>query len=194
MEHRLPWWKAPRGLRTLFLAGTAAVCATGSASAEPIQPFWLMPTTLANGLGIEKAAAAEQINTLKARVFAKQTVNLLSLSDENEKTPDTFDVPLPFSEQAAEEAPFSLKLRSGSFDLEPSVNVKVDRLAGGANFSSGEVAAESVGFDATMFNGRFVVSSDFAKTIDETDTRDFRDPQLRESDRTLKLADTSRRT
>jgi hypothetical protein len=192
MGHRLPSKKAPRGLRTLFLAGTAAICATGSASAQPIQPFWLMPTTLANGLGIEKAAAADQINTLKAKVFAKQTVNLLTLPDADT---DTFDVPLPFSEQAsAEDAPFTLKLRSGSFDLEPSVNVKVGRLADGANFSSGDVAAESVGFDATMFNGRFVVNSDFAKTIDETDTRDFRDPQLRETDRSLKLADTSRRT
>lgn len=191
MEHRSPFKKAPQGLRTLLLAGTAAASAT-AASAEPIQPFWLMPTTVATSLGIEKAAASEQVKTFKSRMFATQTVNLLNLDTADEG--DGLDVPLPFSEGADSDAPVTLKLRSGSFDLEPSVGVKVDRLAGGTNFATGAVATESVGFDAVAFDGRLSVSSDFAKTIDDTDTRDFRDPQLRERDRPLKLADTARRT
>src|SRR5262245_47267974 len=136
MGHRSPLKKAPKGFRTLLLAGTAAICAS-SANAEPITPFWLLPTTLANGLGIEKAAAAEQVNTIKAKVFAKQTVNLLSLNEAYANAQDGFEVPLPFSEQSSTDgdAPFSLKLRSGSFDIEPAVGVKIGRLADGANFS-----------------------------------------------------------
>ena len=191
MEHRLKSKYAPRGLRALLLAGSAVVCAD-VANAEPIQPFWLMPTTLATSLGIEKTAATEQVNKLRAKVFAQQTVNLLSLDTTDADTGE--DVPLPFSESTPYDAPVTLKLRSGSFDLEPSVGVKVDRLANGANFTMGNVASESVGVDATMFNGRVAVSSDFVKTIDETDTRDFRDPQLREADRSMRLSDTSRRT
>ena len=60
------------------------------------------------------------------------------------------------------------------------------------NFSSG-AAAESAGFDAQLFNGRLSFSTDIVKTVDESDTRDFRDPQLRERDRSTSLADTSRR-
>ena len=74
MEHRFSSKSAPRGFRTLLLAGSAVVCAD-VASAEPIQPFWLMPTTLATSLGIEKTAATEQVNKLRAKVFAQQTVN-----------------------------------------------------------------------------------------------------------------------
>jgi hypothetical protein len=191
MEHRLKSKNAPKGLRALLLAGSAVVCAD-VASAEPIQPFWLMPTTLATSLGVEKTAATEQVNKLRAKVFARQTVNLLSLDTTDADTGE--DVPLPFSENTPYDAPVTLKLRSGSFDLEPSVGVKVDRLANGANFTTGNVATESVGVDATMFDGRVAVSSDFIKTIDETDTRDFRDPQLRETDRSMRLSDTSRRT
>lgn len=191
MEHRLKSKNAPRGLRALLLAGSAVVCAD-VASAEPIQPFWLLPTTLATSLGVEKTAATEQVNKLRAKVFAQQTVNLLSLDTTDADTGE--DVPLPFSENTPYDAPVTLKLRSGSFDLEPSVGVKVDRLANGANFTTGNVATESVGVDATMFDGRVAVSSDFIKTIDEADTRDFRDPQLRETDRSMRLSDTSRRT
>lgn len=191
MEHRLKSKNAPKGLRALLLAGSAVVCAD-VARAEPIQPFWLMPTTLATSLGVEKTAATEQVNKLRAKVFAQQTFNLLSLDSVTDDTGE--DVPLPFSEATTYDAPITLKLRSGSFDLEPSVGVKVDRLANGASFSAGDVATESVGFDATMFDGRVAVSSDVAKTIDETDTRDFRDPQLREADTSMRLSDTSRRT
>jgi hypothetical protein len=195
MEHRKSSKNAPRGFRTLLLAGSAVVCAD-VASAEPIQPFWLMPTTLATSLGVEKTTATEQVkeqvNKLRARVFAQQTVNLLSLDTSAADAGE--DVPLPFSESTPYDAPVTLKLRSGSYDLEPAVGVKVDRLAEGANFTTGSVATESVGVDATLFDGRVAISSDFAKTIDETDTRDFRDPQLREADRSMRLSDTSRRT
>jgi hypothetical protein len=167
MEHRSTSQKAPRGLRTLLLAGSTLVCA-GTASAEPIQPFWLMPTAVANSLGIEKAAAADQVKALRAKVFAQQTVNLLSLETLDSET-NEYDVPLPFSETAADNAPVTLRLRSGSFDIEPATNVKVGRLASGAGFASAEVGTESVGFDAEMFDGRLAISSDFAKTIDTID-------------------------
>jgi hypothetical protein len=152
-----------------------------------------MPTTLATGLGIERGNAVDQIKALKSKVFATQTIDLRPLS-EAEASGNDLDVPLPFSETTGEDAPIALRLRSGSYDFEPAVNVKVDRLASGANFGAGEVAAESVGFDAELFDGRVSFSSDVAKTIDETDTRDFRDPQLRQSDHATRLTDTARRT
>ena len=194
MEHRL-LRKTPMRLRTLLLAGTAGLVVTGAASAEPIQPFWLMPTTLATSLGVEKTAAVEQVNTLRARLFAKQTFNMLTSHDGDTSFDKAFEVPLPFSEQTAQDdAPFSLKLRGSTYDIEPSVTAKVGHLASGINFGVGDVAAQGAGFDAQMFDGRLSVSSDFVKTVDESDTRDFRDPQLRERDQTMRLADTSRRT
>ncbi len=196
MEHRSSPKLAQNRLSTLLLAGTA-VCATGSARAEPIQAYWLTPSVLASSLGIEGAAAAQQIKTLKKKIFAKQDAELFIAPAPDWKglTPalDGFDKPLQFSDTTAPEAPVSIKLRGGSFDFEPSVNVKVDRLAQGLNFSNGAVAAESVGFDAQAFNGRLSFSTDIAKTVDETDTRDFRDPELRERDRSIRLTDTSRR-
>lgn len=193
MEHRSPD-KTPKRLQTLLLAGSAVLCSAGTASAEPIQPFWLMPTTLTTGLGLEKQAAVEQIKSFRTQVFARQSANLLTWVEDKKSDAFDFDVPLPFAEEAKTEddAPFSFKLRASTFDLEPSVGVKVERLAGGSNF--GSVPTEAAGFDAELLNGRFSISQDFARTIDETETRDFRDPQLRERDRAVAFSDTSRRT
>ncbi|MCE9524233.1 MAG: hypothetical protein K8S25_17580 [Alphaproteobacteria bacterium] len=105
--------------------------------------------------------------------------------------PDSSESQL-FSESGAEQPLVSLKLRGGSMDLEPSVNVKVSRLADTANFG-GNVGTKSTGFDAQILNGRFSFSSDLMQTTDESDNRDFRDTQLREEPRTISLADTSRR-
>ena len=175
-----------------MLAGTA-VCVTGTVRAEPIQAYWLTPTVLASSLGVEAAAAAQQIKTLKAKVLAKNDAELFVAPDPNWKalTPafDDLDKPVQFSDSDAPQAPVSIKFRGAAFDFEPAVNVKVDRLAGGMNF--GTVAAESAGMDAQLFNGRLSFSTDIVKTVDETDTRDFRDPQLRERDHSMSLADTS---
>ncbi len=194
MEHRSSPRLAHNRLSTLLLAGSA-VCATGSARAEPIQAYWLSPSVLASSLGIEGTAAAQQVKALKQKIFAKQDVELFVAPEPDWKgltpTLDGFDKPLQFGDTNAPDAPVSLKLRGGSFDIEPSVNVKVDRLSQGLNFAT--VSAESAGFDAQALNGRLSFSTDIVKTVDDSDTRDFRDPQLRERDRGMNLADTSRR-
>lgn len=194
MEHRLPRRLGQNRLSTLLLAGSA-VCVTGTARAEPIQGYWLAPTVLASNLGIEASVAAQQIKTLKAKVFVKNDVELFVAPAPNWKdlTPalDGFDQPVQFSDADAPQAPISLKLRGSTLDLEPAVGVKVDRIANGANFSS--VPAESAGFDAQLFDGRLSFSTDIAKMDDNADTRDFRDPQLRDRDRSIGLNDTSRR-
>ncbi|NOT40180.1 MAG: hypothetical protein HOP13_06785 [Alphaproteobacteria bacterium] len=194
MEHRSPRPMGQSRLSTLLLAGTA-VCFAGTARAEPIQGYWLAPTMVASNLGIEASVAAQQIKKLKAKVLAKHDAELFVAPQPNWKdlTPafDNLDTPVQFSDGSAAQAPVSLKFRSAAFDLEPSVGVKVDRLANGLNFSS--VPAESAGFDAQLFNGRLSFSTDIVKTVDEGDTRDFRDPQLRERDRSTGLNDTSRR-
>ena len=194
MEHRSPRPLGQSRLSTLLLAGTA-VCISGAASAEPIQAYWLTPTVLASNLGVEAAAAQQQIKTLKAKILAKHDIEFFVAPEPNWKdlTPafDDLDKPLQYSDSDAAQGPVSIKLRGASFDLEPAVNVQVDRIAGGMNF--GTVAAEGMGMAAELFNGRVSFSTDIVKTIDETDTRDFRDPQLRERDHTVSLADTSRR-
>ncbi len=198
--HSLASGPALGRLGSLLLAGSAAVCFGDAARAEPIQSFWLTPTVLASGLGgIENSSAVEQIKSLRKKTPQAQ-VNLFvsphaewdGFAPRVSTTGD--DEPLPFSENTGDQPPVALKLRGGSFDMEPSVNVKVGRLAQGANFGAGDIAAQSMGFDAELVNGRFTFSSDVAKTVDETDNRDFRDPQLRETSRTIKLADTSRRS
>jgi hypothetical protein len=196
MEQHSPRRLGQNRLSTLLLAGSA-ICVTGTVRAEPIQGYWLAPTVLASNLGIETSVAAQQVKALKKKIFAKDDVALFVAPEPNWKylTPalDGFDEPVQFQDSDAPQAPFSFKLRSSSFDLEPAVNVKVDRLANGANFSTGNVAGESVGFDAQLFDGRLSFSTDIAKTDDIADTRDFRDPQLRDQDRSINLRDTSRR-
>jgi hypothetical protein len=196
MEQRSPRRLGQSRLSTLLLAGSA-VCVTGTARAEPIQGYWLAPSVLASNLGIEAAVAAQQIKQIRTRVLAKHDAELFVAPEPNWKdlTPalDGFDKPVQFQDADAPKAPVSFKLRGGSFDFEPAVSVKVDRLANGANFSTGNVAAESVGFDAELFDGRLSFSTDIAKTDDQVDTRDFRDPQLRDRDRSIDLRDTSRR-
>ena len=134
MEHRSPRPLGQNRLSTLLLAGTA-VCVTGTARAEPIQAYWLTPTVLASSLGVEAAAAAQQIKTLKAKVLAKNDAELFVAPDPNWKalTPafDDLDKPVQFSGSDAPQAPVSIKFRGAAFDFEPAVNVKVDRLAGG---------------------------------------------------------------
>jgi len=193
MGHRSSDRPATSRLRILLLAGGTAFCAAGTAGAEPIQPFWLMPTTLASGLGVEKTAAAEQLKVLKAKVSASRPVDLFTSNVYLRDSDTELDTARSFSDSTGETSPISLKLRSGSFDLEPSVGAKVERMAEGAGFS-GAVATDTVGFDAVFLDGRISFSSDIAKTADEADTRDFRDPQLRESDRSLRLSNTSRRS
>ena len=194
MEHRLPRCLGKNRLSTLLLAGSA-VCVTGTVRAEPIQGYWLAPTVLASNLGIEASVAAQQLRTVKNKVFIKNDAELFVAPAPNWKdlTPalDGFDQPVQFSDTDTAQAPFSFKLRGGTFEMEPAVNVKVDRLANGANFST--VTAESAGFDAQMFDGRLSFSTDIATTNDQGDTRDFRDPQLRDRDRSIELRDTSRR-
>ena len=196
MEQHSPRRLGQNRLSTLLLAGSA-ICVTGTVRAEPIQGYWLAPTVLASNLGIETSVAAQQVKALKKKIFAKDDVALFVAPEPNWKylTPalDGFDEPVQFQDSDAPQAPVSFKLRSSSFDLEPAVNVKVDRLANGANFSTGNVAGESVGFDAQLFDGRLSFSTDIAKTDDIADTRDFRDPQLRDQDRSINLRDTSRR-
>ncbi len=170
-----------------------------TARAEPLQSFWLTPTVLANGLGVENAPATAQLKAWRVKAMAEQKVDLfVSPTDASEWSGSVpalsgFNAPLPFSDNAADPAPFSLKLRGATFGLEPSVNVKVARLADTANFSAGDVALQSGGFDAVLLDGRFTFSSDVVQTVDESDRRDFRDPQLREERRTVSLADTSHR-
>lgn len=194
MEHRLPRPLGQSPFSTLLLAG-AAVCVTGTARAEPIQGLWLTPTVIASNLGVEASVAAQQMKKLKAKVFAKHDVELFVAPEPDWKnlTPafEDLDKPVEFHDADAPQGPVSFKLRGSAMDFEPAVNVKVDRLANGANFAT--VGAESAGFDAQLFDGRVSFSTDIVKTIDETDTRDFRDPQLRERDRSMNLADTSRR-
>ena len=194
MEHRSPLRMTPGRLSTLLLAGTA-LCASSTASAEPIQASWLAPTMVAANLGLEGSTAAQQIKTLRSKAFGQQAVNLFVAPEPDWKglapTLTGYEAPIAFTDEELRQAPAALKLRGGTFDLEPSVNAKVDRLADGAHFSS--VPTKTAGFDAQILNGRFTFSTDVAQTVDETDTRDFRDPQLRESERATRLSDISRR-
>jgi hypothetical protein len=195
MTHPSSFKFAATRLTTTLLAGTA-LCAAGTASAEPAQGYWLAPTILASNLGIEATVAAQQINTQKANRAATQSVQLFLAPEQPDwrglaPALDGFDKPLSFSSGSADPEPVSFKLRSGTLDLEPSVSAKVSRLGDGLGFAN--VITETVGFDAQLMNGRFSFSTDIAKTDDSIDNRDFRDPQLRESDRPVRLADTSRR-
>ena len=195
MTHRSAHKLGQTRLSTLLLAGTA-LCVTGTARAEPIQASWLAPSLLASNLGIEAAAAAQQFKALKPKVAQKQNIDLFVAPEPNWQvlTPGLqgFDKPLDFStgDDSTSKAPFSFKLRSASFDIDPAVTVKVDRLA---NFGESTVTADGYGVDAEMFGGRLTFSSDVAHTRDQTDNRDFRDTQLRDRDRPLRLADTSHR-
>lgn len=204
MKHRLTHLSAPVRLGSLLLAGSGLAGFASTARAEPIQSFWLTPTVLASGLGVENAPATAQIKAWRVKAMAEKKVNLfISTADASEwsgtvPAQSGFSAPMPFSDLAfsdsgAGEAPIALRLRGATFDLEPSVNAKVARLAGGASFGSGDVSVQSGGFDAVLMNGRFTFSSDVIQTLDTSDRRDFRDPQLREEPRTIDLADTSHR-
>src|SRR5262249_21820998 len=150
-------------LTSLLLASGAAACFASAARAEPIQSFWLTPTVLANGLGgIEKTEAGEKLKALRAKALPQQQVNLFVAE---EPAWNALGAPAPtasddefstrFSDGGSNPAPVAVKLRGGSFDLEPSVNAKVGRLADGAAFGTGDMPAQSVGFDASLVNGRF---------------------------------------
>jgi hypothetical protein len=142
-----------------------------------------MPTILASNAGIDAASLPKQ--TPKAKVAAVQSDLFLA------PVPGDRERPLSFSAEDVAQDPVSFRLRSGSFEIEPAVTAKVARLADGFAFAN--VGAEIIGFDAQLMNGRFTFSTDIVKADDEIDTRDYRDPQLRDRDRSASIADTSRR-
>jgi hypothetical protein len=189
MVHRSKFRLTPARFGTLLLAGTAI----SAANAQP-SGYWLAPTVLANAAGAESVLAVQQ-KPLKTKAAAKQNIQLFLAPEPDWKglapSLDGLDKPVAFSD-AEQPATVSFKTRGGSVEFEPSVNAKVGRLADGLNFGVGDVSAEAVGFDAQLFNGRITFSTDIAMTNEE-DTRDFRDTQLRDRDRSVRLSDTSRR-
>ena len=102
------------------------------------------------------------------------------------------DDSLPLNKQVDEpdHAPVSVKLRTSSYEVEPSVNAKLLRLA---DAELDTVGMQGTGFDASLFGGRVNFGSDFVQAVDTTDDRDFRDSQLRQSDRPMHLTNSSRR-
>src|SRR5262249_34163588 len=151
------------------------------------QSFWLTPTVIASGFGLENSKAAEQLKALREKTSAKRHVQIFvnpesALEPWGDATPKS-DNTLTFADQD-EDVPTTLKFRAATFDFEPSVGAKVERLSQ-ANFA-GDVPTQGFGLDATLFNGRFQFSSDIAQPIDQTDRRDFRDTQLRDSDRSIR--------
>lgn len=191
MEHRSPHRPALRRLTALLLAGTAVGFTVQAAQSARAQSFWLTPTVLAGSLGLENAKTSEQLKALQQKTAPASQVRLFASVDPMWEWDAKISAPLSFGQSATEDAPVAFKLRAASFDFEPSVGAKVDRLAEG-QFSS-LVPTQTVGFDAALSNGRFVFSSDIAQPVDRSDRRDFRDTQLRGTDRSIRLDDTSRR-
>ena len=173
---------------TMLLASTAI---TTAAHADPMPGYWVTPAVLA---GAEGAAALQQTKAPPKAKPSKQDVALFLAPEPDWKglTPklDGLDKPFGFAKTPSVA---SIDLHGGAVDFEPSVSVKIARLAEGLNFANGEVSAQTAGFNAQLGNGRLQFSTDVAEVSNEADTRDFRDTQLRDRERSTRFADTSRR-
>ncbi len=200
MSKRL--WRAfgaGRQFRGWLLAGASLAGLSGPAGAEPIQPFWLIPTALADS-GLHTITLPKQSITLwRAEAHTPHDLRLFLGPDSETALWNLTPWPrlnLSGVSEAAGEgftSPFSFKVQSAPVELQPSVNAKIARFAKGLNFKSGSIAAQSAGFEASLLDGRFKLSSDFIETDDQSDDRDFRDPQLRSQPREIRTQDISRR-
>ena len=180
--------------RVWLLAGASLVGLTGQATAEPIQPFWLIPTVLASN-GLHAQTVPQQTMTLWRReTRVAHDLNLFLQPDSDLTLWPRFNLN-GLNDLAGTflSAPVSFKMHSGPVELQPSVNARIARFADGLDFNSGSIAAQNVSFETDILNGRFNFSSEFIDTDDQSDRRDFRDLQLRSQPREIRTQDVSRR-
>lgn len=193
MAHSSSFRTATGQISALLLA-TTALWPNVSVNAEPLQPFWLMPSVMtATPDPSDPFRQLRPVHEQQQLKFGQHVNGDIAWSKfpalRPASTIDEDALALSRSEPA-DPAPVSVKLRTSSFEVEPSVNVKLLRLA---DAGLDTVAAQGTGFDATLFGGRVNFGTDIVQAVDTSDDRDFRDSQLRPADRAIRLTNSARR-
>ncbi len=170
-----------------LLAGASALTLSSPAGAEPGQPFWMVPSVLADSSLNTQKNAPQPMVLWRQDVRPASDLNFFLKADSWPRLSS-----LEFSDAGPVNAT-SFRARSAAVALQPSLNSRVARLAEGVNFTGGAVDAQVMRIDSEFLGGRFKVSSDMVDSDTGTDRRDFRDPQLREQARDVRLQETSRR-
>lgn len=193
MRHSSSFRSATGQISALLLA-TTALWPNVSVNAEPLQPFWLMPSVMSTTA--DSSDPFRQLRPVQEQQQLKlgNHANDVAWSRFPALRPGAVieDQPLSLAKTPEEHEPLvAVKLRTSSYEIEPSVNAKLLRLA---DADLDTVSAQSTSFDTTLFGGRVNFGTDVVQAMDTTDDRDFRDSQLRPSDRPMRLTNTSRRS
>ena len=193
MAQHSPSLLGSRRLSKWLLAGASVFGLNSSVNADPIQPLWIVPTVLAeNGLSPQKLPS-ERISLWQPQVSTHSELNLFLKTESGFSWPQLNSLAFQAPGADDKQMPVSFKMKSDIVDFQPSVGAKVARLADGLNFSNGGFAAQVINLDSEFLGGRFKLSSDIIDDSVGVDRRDFRDLQLRETARDVRLQDSSRR-
>ena len=177
----------------LLLAGASVSALSMVATADPLPPFWVIPSVLSDGATNGQTQASSVLTlyrpALKLRIdalpYLRPGLDLQALPLNS----------LEFSSPSADNRDgfASTRLVSHSLELPRSAAARVARIGSGLNFSDGASSAQVTSFDTSFANGNLRFGSDVIDSGNSQDSRDFRDPQLRETPRELRSQDISRR-
>ena len=178
-------------LGTLLLAGASTLPLASTAQAEPIQPFWVIPTVLSDA-GIRPLPPSDAAIT-PYRPSQPPLVDLNIYAPPRSETlwPQLTSFTSPGPDRLS--APISATLVERTIELQPAVTARVNRISRGLGFSGGAVPVKAFSLDSQAFAGRISFSSDVIDDGAFLDQRDFRDPQLRETPREMRSRDVTRR-
>lgn len=170
-----------------LLAGASIITLNSTAGADPVQPFWMVPAVLGDSSLNTQKNVRQPMVLWRPDVRPASDLNLLFKADGWPRLTS-----LEFNDAGAVEE-VSFQVKSSAVQMRPSISSRVARLAEGLNFSGGAVDAQAMRIDSEFLGGRFKFSSDVIDSDTAVDRRDFRDPQLREQPRDVRMQDTSRR-
>lgn len=186
MAHRSPQQIANLRLRTL-LAGVSLIAISSQAAADPVQPFWVLPAVLADAT---TQASTNQISLHRPDLRSRVDVDRPVYGQAQQNWPKLNSLEFK-SSNPADPVP-DLHTVSNMVSFQPSVSTRINRIADGLSFDGG-VGAQVVSVESTMLDGSFNFTSDIIGDSVSIDTRDFRDPQLRETPREFRSRDVTRR-
>ena len=186
MAHRSPQQIATLRLRAL-LAGVSLIAISSQAAADPVQPFWVLPAVLADAT---TQASTNQISLHRPDLRSRIDVDRPVYGQAQQNWPKLNSMEFK-SSNPADPVP-DLHTVSNMVSFQPSVSTRINRIADGLSFDGG-VGAQVVSVESTMLDGSFNFTSDIIGDNVSLDTRDFRDPQLRETPREFRSRDVTRR-
>jgi hypothetical protein len=176
---------------SVLLAGASIPVLTAAAGAEPLAPYWVVSSVLADAPTVSQADPAAGLSLYRSPQTPKGDLGAY-LRPATNAAPLTLNS-LEFRPEPDAAGFLSMNVTSGPAQLTGAVGARVARLGDHLDLVSGALTAQVTSVNASLMDGNLRFSSDVIDTGAFEDRRDFRDPQLRDTARDIRDKDLTRR-